>query len=160
MADKVDWEPSYGFCGMRETDRIALAEALELVRRRVCAYNMGIHDGDVRCDCKYGASIKEKTSMGSERTGCPELREIINRLLHRPETLEDDPEYVYRVVDKDGNFAKPVSTGYRAPTKPNERRYSQAKGLYTTQGRANAAIRGGVGARVQRGQIVKWEDVD
>jgi hypothetical protein len=89
MENKFDWEPGYGFCGMNQTDRIALAEALEVVRRLICVYNPPPYDSDVRCDCKYGASVKEKQSMGSEHTGCPELREIINRLLHRPETLDD-----------------------------------------------------------------------
>ena len=154
---EFDWEPSYGFTGMNKTELVKLAEALELARRRVCAYNPPPYDSDRRCDCKYGASVKENQSMGSEQTGCPELRETINRLLHRIETF--DPEYVFRVVDEDGNFAKPVSTGYRAPTKPNERRYSQAKGFYLTQSRAEAAIRGGVGDRVQRAPVGKWEDV-
>lgn len=80
-----DWEPSYGFCAENKTNVVELAEALELVRRRACAYNMDIMNGDTPCDCKYGGSVKEKRSLGSERTGCPELREIINRLLHRPE---------------------------------------------------------------------------
>jgi hypothetical protein len=69
-------------------------------------------------------------------------------------------EYVYRVVDDKGNFAKPVSTGYRTPTKPNERRWSSAKGLYTTAGRAKAAVRGGVGTKVQRAPIGEWEYID
>lgn len=77
-----DWEPSYGFCAGRGTSNIALAEALEAARRRVCAYNWPPYESDVRCDCKYGSSVKEKTSYGSESTGCPELREMIYRLLH------------------------------------------------------------------------------
>jgi hypothetical protein len=69
-------------------------------------------------------------------------------------------EHVYRVIDDEGNFAKPVSTGHRTPTKPNERRYSQAKGLYLTESRARAAIRGGVGTKVQKASIGEWQDVD
>lgn len=102
------WEPTYGFCAMNETDREALAMTLEALRRQVCAYGGGNF-----CDCKYGLSIdpdkaigefgfiqdkglrhwrydgKEKQQKlvpltpGSEATGCPELRELIHRLLHR-----------------------------------------------------------------------------
>ena len=107
MATHVDeWEPSYGFCAYNETDAIALAMALESVRRGICAYG-----GGNRCDCKYGirpergAEIHEfgishpdKQAEGrmsfyrgvtgnSEQTGCPELREIIHRLLHRDTPL-------------------------------------------------------------------------
>lgn len=85
----IDWEPSYGFCAFNTNDNVKLAEALEVVRRRVCAYNMGLRDGDVHCDCKYGATVNEKQFPGSESTGCPELREIINRLLHRPESFSE-----------------------------------------------------------------------
>lgn len=101
------WEPSYGFCASNETDRVALAMTLEAVRRRICAYG-----GGNRCDCKYGlmpdiyAEVQEfgikrgeKSSPANplasrdfyngtktnnhEQTGCPELRELIHRLLHR-----------------------------------------------------------------------------
>lgn len=87
MTKAFEWEPSYGFCGMAETDAVRLAEALEVVRRRICAYNLGFNNADVRCDCKYGVSVEDDARLGSEQTGCPELREIINRLLHRPETF-------------------------------------------------------------------------
>jgi hypothetical protein len=40
-----------------------------------------------RCDCKYGLVDAKYPGAGSEQTGCPELRELINRLLHRPETF-------------------------------------------------------------------------
>jgi hypothetical protein len=86
---KFDREPSYGFCAGRGTSNIQLAEALERVRRQVCAYNWPPYDSDARCDCKFGATVKEKFSFGSESTGCPELREIIYSLLHRPEALSD-----------------------------------------------------------------------
>jgi hypothetical protein len=95
MSEKLDWEPSYGFCGVSTKANAKLAEALEAlealeaVRRRVCAYNMGLRNEDVRCDCKYGIDLTTKRTMGSEQTGCPELRELINRLLHRPETFND-----------------------------------------------------------------------
>ena len=85
---KYDWEPSYGFCGLNTDPIEDLTYALELVRRRICAYNMGIRQGDVSCDCKYGINENDR-SMGSEATGCPELRELINRLIHRSETLTD-----------------------------------------------------------------------
>lgn len=93
MTDELAaWEPLYGFCAYNETDKVALAKTLEAVRRQICAYG-----GGNTCDCKYGLSVKESvptfedrqgfniggTIGGSEQTGCPELREIINRLLHR-----------------------------------------------------------------------------
>lgn len=79
-------EPSYGFLN---TDRIELAKALEAVRRRICAYNMGLDPSrDVRCDCKYGLSIDKIIAgeyQSSEQTGCPELRSVIYLLLHGEE---------------------------------------------------------------------------
>ena len=106
------WEPTYGFCGINETDRKALAMTLEALRRQVCAYGGGSF-----CDCKYGLTVDPTLAMGgfgfgqdkglmhwrydpqeqkqvrkplgvgSEATGCPELREIIHRLLHRDQPL-------------------------------------------------------------------------
>lgn len=88
------WEPSYGFCATNEHDRVELAMTLEALRRQVCCYG-----GGNRCDCKYGlrpdlgADVQEfgvigsKTYGNSEQTGCPELREIIHRLLHRDQPL-------------------------------------------------------------------------
>lgn len=103
------WEPAYGFCAFNETDRVALAMALEALRRQVCAYG-----GGNRCDCKYGMmpdiyAIRQEFGLsrgeesfepvplgrdfyrgvvaGSEQTGCPELKELIHRLLHRDRTL-------------------------------------------------------------------------
>lgn len=76
------WEPGYGFCGTATHGNTPLAVALEVARRRVCAY------GSIRdepCDCKYGA--RPGQYAGSEATGCPELREVIHRLLYRPETF-------------------------------------------------------------------------
>lgn len=75
------WEPSYGGCAEYVTDRVGLAHALEAVRRRVCAY-MG-----ESCDCKYGLTTEKQERQSSERTGCPELRELTHRLLHRPESF-------------------------------------------------------------------------
>lgn len=63
-------------------------------------------------------------------------------------------EYVYRVVNEDGSFAKPVGQRGSYPGQS-----SSAKGLYTTLQRANAAIRGGIGSRIQR-SVVEWEDVE
>ena len=63
-----------------------LAAALEMVRRRMCGYSSD-DAPDVYCDCKYG--IGDTLTRGapvprlsSERTGCPELRELIRWLLH------------------------------------------------------------------------------
>lgn len=99
------WEPSYGFCAYNETDNVTLAKTLEAIRRMLCCYG-----GGSRCDCKYGLTVNEdltpvefgfvdsngvgvnrftaKYTVGnSEQVGCPELREVINRLLHRPESF-------------------------------------------------------------------------
>lgn len=104
------WEPSYGFCASNESDRVVLAMTLEAIRRQVCCYG-----GGNRCDCKYGlmpdiyAVVNEfgitrgekspqrnalagrdfynGTKGNSEQTGCPELRELIHRLLHRDQPL-------------------------------------------------------------------------
>jgi hypothetical protein len=99
-----EWEPSYGFCASNETDTVALAMTLEALRRRICAYG-----GGNRCDCKYGLRVERGavlrefgvtkgddkfdfayrgvTAYNSEQTGCPELREMIHRLLHRDTPL-------------------------------------------------------------------------
>lgn len=87
MKKTFDWEPEPGFCAGNRTPNEELAYALELVRRRICAYNMGIREGDVRCDCKYGINID--SYAGSEGCGCPELRELIYRLLHAPESFKE-----------------------------------------------------------------------
>jgi hypothetical protein len=85
----TDWEPAYGFCASNRNSNEDLARTLEAIRRRVCAYNMGIRNEDVRCDCKYGLTF-DSSRRGSEETGCPELRELIHRLLHSPETFQED----------------------------------------------------------------------
>lgn len=75
-----------------------------------------------------------------------------------PEEATSDMQYVYRVVNEDGSFAKPRNKGYGAgPLGPGEARWSTAKGLYTTEGRAKAAIKGGVGKYVERGEVINWE---
>jgi hypothetical protein len=78
----TDWEPLYGFCSVNEHSNESLARALEAIRRRICAYG-----GNGRCDCKYGRDATKQQRAGSEQTGCPELVEVIHRLLHRPETF-------------------------------------------------------------------------
>lgn len=78
-----EWEPDYGFAAENVHTNRELAAALENARRRVCAYRSA---GDQTCDCKYGARPDGNCSS-SEKTGCPELREVINRLLRRPETF-------------------------------------------------------------------------
>jgi hypothetical protein len=82
-----DWEPGYGFCAYNLNANEDLARALEAVRRRVCAYGRGTRPGADTCDCKYGIDPANDRGMGSEQTGCPALTEVINRLLHRPETF-------------------------------------------------------------------------
>lgn len=86
----MNWEPEPGFCALNENSNEELAAALEVVRRKICAYNMGTRDEDVRCDCKYGATPEEARWAGSENTGCPELREVIYRLLHKPESFREN----------------------------------------------------------------------
>lgn len=83
-------EPQYGF--LHNHDKEALAQALEVVRRKICCYNIAAMTGDFtqdpRCDCKYGLSIDKivsgevKYSQIGEKTGCPELRTVIHMLLH------------------------------------------------------------------------------
>lgn len=86
MTDQTyPWEPAYGFT---ETDPVKLAAALELVRRRICAYGPLA----TTCDCKYGLGkyILPKGDPGyvnSEETGCPELRSVIQLLLHGADSV-------------------------------------------------------------------------
>lgn len=85
-------EPRYGFLS---EDKEAIAQALEVVRRKVCIYNPGPFTGDWTkdplCDCKYGLSIdkvvagEQSPSLANEQTGCPELRSVIYMLLHSEE---------------------------------------------------------------------------
>lgn len=49
--------------------------ALDAVRLLVCAYGASLTQ---TCDCKYGRD--EHTHSGSEKTGCPELRDVIRSL--------------------------------------------------------------------------------
>lgn len=69
-----------------ESEAVALAASLEIVRRRICCYSDGTVD--VRCDCKYGlgAILTDGAVVrpGGEKTGCPELREVIAFLLAAP----------------------------------------------------------------------------
>jgi len=55
-----------------------IADVLEVLRRRVCAYTTPIDKEAVRCDCKYG--LTEDGRNGGEQTGCPELRYAISVL--------------------------------------------------------------------------------
>lgn len=110
----MNWEPEYGFCAYNETDAVALAKTLEALRRRLCCYGGGnrcdckygltVAD-DVEVpqfggfedstkgirQKRYNFNTKQQEVMpitgGSEATGCPELREIIHRLLHRDAPL-------------------------------------------------------------------------
>lgn len=93
MEKKFEWEATYGFCAMNTSSNEHLAATLEAIRRTVCAYGGGDY-----CDCKYGlqaagetgryATYNDRTErLLSEQTGCPELRELIHRLLYRTETF-------------------------------------------------------------------------
>jgi len=87
--DTSTWEPAYGFCATDKHTNEELAAALEYVRRRICVYNF-TEATDVRCDCKYGAVPGQYGN--SEKTGCPELREVIYRLLYKPESFGGNNE--------------------------------------------------------------------
>lgn len=67
-----------------------LAGRLTDYQHAVCAY--GTRDGDHRiCDCKYGGAPISNKRLGSEQTGCPELRmaaRIIRRLAEEEENGE------------------------------------------------------------------------
>lgn len=106
-------EPMYGFTKpLTKEGREALAQALEAVRRRICGYNPAGFtdrwDQDSYCDCKYGLSIdklvsgEQKVNMGSEQTGCPELRSVIYWLLHDGEEMQEDitPDFLIPLLDK------------------------------------------------------------
>jgi hypothetical protein len=49
-----------------------LANELEVVRQKLCPYPRNT----LSCDCKYGIGYGTRVNT-SEKTGCPELREII-----------------------------------------------------------------------------------
>ena len=109
----AEWEPAYGFCAYNEHDRVALAKTLEALRRQVCAYGggdrcdckygltvddsikpgtfgFGVADKGIRgtrYDSKTNSHVMTDKVAHSEQTGCPELREIIHRLLHRDQPL-------------------------------------------------------------------------
>lgn len=93
MAQTPEWAPMVGlrFPGSvlipGSEEAVALAAAMEVVRRRICQYSDGTRD--VRCDCKFGlgAQLTEGASISrhGERTGCPELRVAITALLTAPE---------------------------------------------------------------------------
>lgn len=68
------WASTPGF--FMRTNPLLLAESLEALRRRICAYGAF---GDMTCDCKYG--LKIDSNRNSEQTGCPELRSVIEGLL-------------------------------------------------------------------------------
>jgi len=91
----------------------------------------------------------------SDEAECERILELLKGAeIHIVWPSADMPE-VFRVVNEDGSFAKPKSKGYRA--KPGEIAWSTAKGLYTTEGRAKAAIRGGIGQYIERGKVTCWE---
>jgi hypothetical protein len=75
---------------MKTTDNEVLAKALEDIRRRICCYG-----GGTRCDCKYGRDVTA-ARQHSEASGCPEMIEVINRLMHRPNSFAEDAETVLR----------------------------------------------------------------
>lgn len=85
----------------RQNSPAELAKWLDMYRAtHVCCYSSFVPDPsgsgnwkivpNTYCDCKYGVDPEkayESRANGSEQTGCPELREIIEEL-HRMEGLE------------------------------------------------------------------------
>jgi hypothetical protein len=67
------------FCGKKQD----IEKVIEFIRKDICCY-MGNH-----CDCKYGYNGKK--DYGSEQTGCPELRTIL-------ELLKNMSEYEYNEI--------------------------------------------------------------
>jgi hypothetical protein len=87
------WEPTYGWSS---TDPVRLASALEVIRRRLCAYG-GLFP---TCDCKFGIGVKLANAQplsAGEATGCPELRSVIQMLLH-PDEIEQLPTERFRAA--------------------------------------------------------------
>lgn len=101
VIDAAEWEPSYGLTATNTTANAKLAETLEAMRRRACAYGSDAE----RCDCKYGLRPDGRRRPGDEQCGCPELRETIHRLLHRPESLIPEgfvvlPEAIHAEIER------------------------------------------------------------
>lgn len=96
---RYGWEPRYGFTS---NDPEAIAAALEVVRRRICAYGPDA----TTCDCKYGRGrqlTEEHVVPGSEQTGCPELRSAIWHLLHGAELADPLESAVSEYLKGDGH---------------------------------------------------------
>lgn len=68
-ADPARRKPTY----CTNDNRRALIAALEAARKAVCGY------AGPTCDCKYGLvpGGAEPYGLGSEETGCPEIRDLI-----------------------------------------------------------------------------------
>jgi hypothetical protein len=60
-----------------------LIAGLEELRKSVCAYGPDA----VRCDCKFGVTCP-RLHAGSEQTGCPELRQVIEYLQGEDERIK------------------------------------------------------------------------
>ncbi len=84
-----------------------LLAALEAARLEVCAYPLSS-----TCDCKYGLipGGHDPAVIGSEHTGCPELRQLIRTLR---EVSEEEPEPGPGLA---GEMQRPAASA--APTAP------------------------------------------
>lgn len=80
-------------------DQRAWALALERIRRNSCAY---CSIGDQQCDCKWGLDLDSPSpwTTSSERTGCPELRVVINWLIAASLPGEDATETLFHQRDE------------------------------------------------------------
>ena len=60
-------------------DREEAIEFVKFIRKnRICGYVGN------RCDCKYGIEPESSNKFGGEKTGCPELYQLISILEHIP----------------------------------------------------------------------------
>lgn len=110
-----NWEPGYGFCADNTTDLDQLVRTVEHVRRLACQNNHSSGQRDQICDCKYGlgrdllagktpAAADRRHRPSEEATGCPELRELIHRLLHRPASLLPDDQETHVIEFRDDGW--------------------------------------------------------
>jgi hypothetical protein len=95
----MESSPSPKFFSCSREDAL---RAVELLGAQQCAYTWGVGEPDDqrerwregRCDCKYGGP---KPRLGTEDTGCPELRTVAALL-----RVMDDTEFEQLVVDGGG----------------------------------------------------------
>lgn len=61
-------------------DKQLVRNSLHLIQREVCCYDGNFSENPpATCDCKYGYSL-DLLKSDSEKTGCPELRTVVELL--------------------------------------------------------------------------------